>query len=267
MSKELERPKQASDQQSTLAPGGSVDALLVANFTHQIVNPLSGVLGTINNLVNNRITGARREQRLRAVQAQISHIIELVRNLAYLSQITTTAGRESLRDLGKRTDVPRVILEAAMFFQEMARDKGMEINLSDKITRYSVKGPPDLLRQVFTNLFENAVKYGDASEIIWIKPHAQKKTGNLIIEITNKGPGFKSIEKDSIFERGFRGEAAKSKSASGSGIGLFICREILDLGFEGTIEGEHSTDQRKTTFRVRFPAFQILDDELDENVR
>jgi signal transduction histidine kinase len=241
----------------TLTPGGSVDALLVANFTHQIINPLNGVLGTINNLIKGTIVAQRRDQRLKVVQAQISHIIELVRNLAYLSQITTSEGRESLKNLGQRTLVPRIILEAAMFFQEMARQRGMEINLTDKVTRYTVKGPPDLLRQVFTNLFENAVKYADPGTIVWITPHAQKKTKNLLIEVTNVGPGFEPSEHDAIFQRGYRGKAAKDISASGSGIGLFICREILDIGFGAAIDAEHSTRQRKTTFRIRFPAFQI----------
>jgi signal transduction histidine kinase len=240
-----------------LVPGGSVDALLVANFTHQIVNPLNGVLGTIDNLIDNTITGARREQRLKVVRAQLSHIIELVRNLAYLSQLTTEAGRQGLRELGSRSEVPKVVLEAAMFFQELARDRGMEINLEDKRTPYMVKGPPDLLRQVFTNLFENAVKYGDRDREVWIRAHPQKKSGQLIVEVENIGPGFEPHEREAIFERGVRGQAAQGIWASGSGIGLFICREILDVGFGASIEAEHSRTHRKTTFRIRFPEYQL----------
>lgn len=133
----------------------------------------------------------------------------------------------------------------------------MEINLEDKKTLYMVKGPPDLLRQVFTNLFENAVKYGDRDREIWIRPHPQKRTGNLIVEIENTGPGFAPHEREAIFERGARGKAAQEIWASGSGIGLFICREILDVGFRATIEAEHSKALRKTTFRIRFPEYQL----------
>lgn len=238
-------------------PIESVDALLVSNFTHQIINPLSGVVGTIDNLIDGSITGARKDQRLKAVRAQISHIIELVRNLAYLSQLTTEAGRRSFKDLAKHSVVPVVVMEAAMFFQELARDLGMEINLKNKHVRYVVKGPADLLRQVFTNLFENAVKYGDKNSEIRIALQERKKKGQLVVEVINNGPGFDHNEKEMIFERGVRGAAAKQISASGSGIGLYICRQILDVGFGATIEAEHSLTRRETTFRIIFPHFTL----------
>jgi len=230
-----------------------VDAPLLASFTHQIINPLNGVVGTIDNLIDGTISGPqRREQRLRAVRGQLTHAIELVRNLAYLSQLSTEAGRQGLKEVGSISTLPQVVIEAAQFFQEVAADKRMEILLVDRVTQYRVPGPRALLRQVFTNLFENAVKYGRPDSRVEVIPRIQRETGHLIVDVTNKGPGFLSEEKARIFERGYRGVGARNVVASGSGLGLYICAEILTVAFGATIEAEHSDRKRETTFRLRF---------------
>jgi signal transduction histidine kinase len=239
-----------------------LDATLVSNFTHQVINPLNGVVGTLDNLIDGTITGARRDQRLKAVRAQLVHSIELVRNLAYLSTLSTDAGRESLRSTGASCLLPEIIIEAAMIFQEAAQERAMKIRLDDRRTSFVVTGHADLLRQVFTNLFENAVKYGREDTIVHVRIHGQRTSGELIVEVANDGPGFKYDDREKLFERGFRGQEARERIASGSGLGLYICREILDAAFGARIEAEHSQKNSETVFRIRFPQFRI-----DEAIR
>ena len=62
-----------------------IDLALLSNFVHQVVNPLNGVAGTLDNLQNNEIEEHRRPQRLRAARAQVEQCITLMRNLAFLS--------------------------------------------------------------------------------------------------------------------------------------------------------------------------------------
>jgi signal transduction histidine kinase len=234
-----------------------VDAPLLASFTHQVINPLNGVVGTIDNLIDGTIGVSRRDQRLKAVRAQLVHAIELVRNLAYLSQLSTEAGRQGLKDVAAKSVVPQVVIEAAQFFQELASAKKMKIFLEDERTQYQVPGPRALLRQVFTNLFENAVKYGRSDTTVRVVPHVQVRTNTLIVEVINKGPGFDSAEREKLFERGYRGRNALDIVASGSGLGLYISKEILDSAFGATIEAEHSARNSESTFRMRFKQFTI----------
>jgi signal transduction histidine kinase len=234
-----------------------VDSILVSNFTHQIINPLNGVVGTLDNVIDGTIAGHRKDQRLRAVRAQLVHVIELVRNLAFLSQLSTEGGRQGLRQTGGSCLVPELVIEAAMLFQEIAAERGMKIELEDPRTQYVVTGHRDLLRQVFTNLFENAVKYGDDGTMVQVVIRGQRGTGHLLVEVHNQGPGFSYDDRERLFERGFRGPEARAVYASGSGLGLFICREILDLAFGALVEAEHSPKTRTTTFRLRFPEYRI----------
>jgi signal transduction histidine kinase len=234
----------------------AVDATLLANFTHQIVNPLSGVVGTIDNLIDGTIQGERRDQRLRAVRAQLVNAIELVRNLAYLSELSTEGGRDSLRAGAVDVCVPQVIIEAAQILQEMARKRNIEVRLKDSVTQYVVKAHAALLRQVFTNIIENGIKYSDENTEIQLDVRAQRSTKHLLIEIASFGPGFTPAERERIFELGFRGTDALSMRASGSGLGLFICDRIVSL-YDAGIEAEYSPKSRETLFRIRFPSFSI----------
>ena len=79
----------------------------------------------------------------------------------------------------------------------------------------------------------------------------------MIVEVVNSGEGFDYDEREKIFERGVRSAQAKSVLASGSGLGLYLCREILDAACDAVIEAEHSKKKRETTFRIRFPRYSI----------
>jgi signal transduction histidine kinase len=245
-------------------PPLALDPAFVLNFTHQIINPLNGIVGTVDNLIDGTISEQRRPQRLRALRAQLSHIIELVRNLAYLSQLSTDQGREGLRKAAGEVNLPSVIIEAMQFFQEKGVGRGIQLELLDRASQYVVRGQVDLLRQVFLNLFENATKYADLGTKAEVAIRPQKSTRALIVEVTNAGPGFPYRERELLFEAGFRGDIARATVASGSGLGLYICREILHLAHGASIEAEHSERKRLTTFRIRFPSYTLEEEESEQ---
>lgn len=235
-----------------------IDFGLLANFTHQVINPLNGVSGTIGNLLDGTIVEPhRREQRLRAARAQLEHSILLVRNLAYFSQISLDPKNANPETTEKTCVIPQVVIEAAMFFQELAAHKGMTIDLSDRNTQYRVDGNPDLLRQVFMNIFDNSVKYGNINTNVTITPWVQKSTGNLIVRVEGFSAPIPIGERDAIFRLGFRGAAAKSKVASGTGLGLHICRTIIQEVHHGSLDVESSPQNGTNAFVMRFPKFEI----------
>src|ERR1700730_14191283 len=126
-----------------------LDFGLIANFVHQVINPLNAVSGTLSNLIDGTIQGSRREQRLRAARAQLETTILLVRNLAYFSGISLDPTNVNPGHILQPCVVPKIILEAAQFFAEIGENKGITIRLTDRRTQFTVKGNPDLLRQVF----------------------------------------------------------------------------------------------------------------------
>ena len=233
----------------------TIDFGLLANFVH-LINPLNGVIGTIDNIIDGTVSGARVEQRLKAARAQLQQSVQLVRNLAFFSELSVGTNPNSARTR-KTCVIPQVVIEAAQFFQELGASKNIKIRLEDRETQYKVEGNPDLLRQVFMNLFDNAVKYGQPETTIQVLPSVQKKTNDLLIRVVGQSIFIPVEERQNIFALGYRSDQARDRVASGTGLGLYICRMILNRVHSASIEVETSRSTGETTFMLRFPKHYI----------
>jgi K+-sensing histidine kinase KdpD len=187
---------------------------LIANITHQAINPISGVIGTIDNIIDGTISDNRRNQRLRSARAQLEYTVSLIRNLAFFAQY---GGEEIPAKSGtfKTTVIPQNLIEAAMFFQEQGQNKGVRIEVKDRHIQNSIKGDPDLMRQVFMNIFDNYIKYAANNTSVEIRHWIQKKTNDLIIQIEGESVPFDANE--DIFALGVRGKHAEATTSAGSG--------------------------------------------------
>lgn len=101
----------------------SIDLLFLGNFVHQVVAPLNGIAGTLSNVADDTYSIADRKQRINAARAQLEQCIQLVRNLAFFSEISSSNVLPSPQNSGVSV-MPQVIIEALQFFQESALQKG-----------------------------------------------------------------------------------------------------------------------------------------------
>lgn len=232
-----------------------VGPLFLANFVHQVVNPLNGVIGTLDNINDGTYQGVVVDQKLKACRGQLEQCVSLIRNLAFLSDyFFETSNKELLKPVreGGTSVLPQVTIEAIQFFQIAAERKGMRLELDDSISQYKIAARPELLRQVFMNLFDNWLKYGINDQVVHVKP-TTNKNNDLVIEISGASVGFLNTEAESLFELGYRSKLATDKVAQGSGIGLYVCRQILEKNVGGTISARHNNKNSITTFRISIP--------------
>lgn len=233
MRRDTRKNQESAAQAEDLADIKEFDLVLLANFVHQVVNPLNGVAGTLDNLVEGVIKEEfRREQRLRAARAQIEQCITLMRNLAFLAH-----GFNKISEEDKKTIVlPQVIIESAMFFQEDGKTKNIEIVLNDRSTQNSVAGHPDLVRQVLMNIFDNCIKYSRNDTTVHVDQRIQKRSGHALITIRSTSK-FSMVQDDlkRVFDLGFRGSNARQVVASGTGLGLYISKRIVEEVHGGSI--------------------------------
>ena len=209
------------------------DLPFLANFVHQVVNPLNGVIGTLDNLIDETIGEDRRLQRTKGARAQLEGCVNLLRNLAFLA-----TAPESLADGDKKVVVlPQVIIEAAMYFQEEAGNRGVKINVRDKVKQCRCRAHPELVRQVLMNIFDNCTKYAKNSTSVDVHHWIQKRTRYAMITVWNI-PSTPIVPGDleHIFDMGFRGSNARSTVASGTGLGMYICKQIIEDMHGGKID-------------------------------
>lgn len=229
---------------------------LISNVTHQAINPLNGVIGTLDNVIDGTLVGERREQRIKSARAQLEYTVSLIRNLAYFSQYGSDANATPKFSSIKTCVIPQVIIEAAQFFQEHAATHGISIEVVNRWEQNAVKGDPDLLRQVFMNMFDNFIKYGEENSVVEIKQWIQRKSNALIVSIVGRSVEFSNDE--DIFALGVRGRAATDKTAAGSGLGLHICKMIVERLFRGAISASYVSSRNTAEFEIRIPnAFVI----------
>ncbi len=230
--------------------GTTFDLTLLANFVHQVVNPLNGVAGTLDNLATGAIKEEnRRIQRLNAARAQIEQCITLMRNLAFLAQGSGGVAEHDQRQVV----LPQVIIESAMIFQEDGKSKRIEISLDDRKTQNRVTGHPELIRQVLMNIFDNCIKYGKRGSIVSVSQRVRHDEPTAVIQVTGESENpISANDLTHIFDLGFRGRNAKDVVASGTGLGMYICKQIVEKTHGGTIHVQ-SKGQYGLEFTIKLP--------------
>ena len=222
---------------------------LLSNFTHQVINPLNGVIGTIDNMLDGTTPKERFPTRLLGVRGQLQCTVSLIRNLAFFAQYTADYGKVKTEKMDKICIIPQIVIEALSFYQEQARQRNIAIELRERWNQHAVKGNPDLLRQVLMNIFDNGVKYGLSDTVIEARSWIQRSSGDLILTVSGPSVGFRQTE--DIFGLGTRGQAAIQEVSSGTGIGLHVCKLIVENVFGGKITGQHVFKTKVTTFEIR----------------
>jgi signal transduction histidine kinase len=129
-----------------------------------------------------------------------------------------------------------------------ARYKDLEVNM-DLQTTLPIQGDGVRIAQVFDNLFTNAIKYAPGSPIDVVVRQTKEKA---VVQFKDHGPGIPKESLLLIFERFYR---ARSEKATGTGLGLFICKQIINA-HRGKIWAE-STLGQGTTFFIELPMNSI----------
>ncbi|GED71982.1 two-component sensor histidine kinase [Brevibacillus reuszeri] len=214
----------------------------VSNVSHEIQSPLTSIQGFSQAI---RSGGATREQQ----EAYLAIIEEESRRLSSLSKQLLT-----LASLDKETQLyePSVfrldeqIRQVLLMLEHQWQQKRLNIEL--ELPEVSINADRHLLSQVWINLISNSIKFTPSAGTISISLHADTE---IVVTISDNGMGISEEELAHIFDRFYKGDKARNREATGSGLGLSIVRKIVQVA-GGTIE-IHSKEKEGTTITVRLP--------------
>ncbi len=230
-----------------------MQADFVANVSHELRSPLSTLIGFIETL---RGVGwgddEARERFLAIMDTEAHRMKRLIDDLLSLSKVEV---REHVRP-NETVELGALLREVADTFTLRAekRDMALALELDDDLP--SIVGEPDELAEVFTNLIDNALKYGRggtsvrivASKVAWV-PY--RGTGGVAVSVQNEGDGIAPDHIPRLTERFYRVDKGRSRDLGGTGLGLAIVKHIINR-HRGRLSVS-STEGRTTTFTVTLP--------------
>jgi signal transduction histidine kinase len=217
-----------------------------ALVSHELLTPLTSILGYLEELLGPGASGLTGEQseNLEVVDRNARRLHRLVNDLIFVAQVE--AGRLSL-ELAS-VDLAAIADEAVDAARSAARRRDIDIGLHVVPVR-AVHGDPKRLGQVVDNLISNAVKFsheGGRVDVV-LEPDG----GDAVIEVIDRGIGIPVDERERVFERYFRSSTGMAKEAPGIGLGLSICKAIVEAHGGSIALG--AADGEGSTFRVTLP--------------
>lgn len=216
----------------------------VSDFSHEVRTPLAGLRSAVETLeVNAGRLSPEDDHQLRRIMArQLRRLERLVDDIAELSRIESGDVTLDIRPVELR----RIIEDLVEDFADQASHHHVTFTLRGDAT---VNADPHRLQQAFSNLIDNAIKYGGDEHSVTIEIAEEPRSG--VIRISDEGEGIPLTEHEKIFHRFYRIDKSRSQDTPGSGLGLAITKHLI-LQQRGSINVQ-SEPGKGATFIVRLP--------------
>ncbi|MCI1693277.1 vancomycin resistance histidine kinase VanS [Aneurinibacillus aneurinilyticus] len=217
---------------------------LVVYLAHDIKTPLTSVIGYLSLL--DEAPDMPPEQKSKYVGITLEKAYRLEELINEFFEIT----RFNLQTIvlnKEKINLLFMLQQMADEFYPMLAPQGKQIsvNVPDGLTLW---GDADKLARVFNNILKNAIVYSDENSVIDISAWQQDE--NIVITFMNQGNPIPQTKIDTIFEKFYRLDAARSSKTGGAGLGLAIAQEIV-TAHDGTISVESNSEN--TIFTVKLP--------------
>ena len=171
---------------------------------------------------------------------RLTHLID---SLLFLTHVDVKQYAVSI----EKTDIPSFILNVIDIMMPLAEDKQQRIFFHPE-QDISIMSDPVLLRQALINLLDNAIKYSPDHSEIKVKAYVMENT--LYIDVSDQGPGIPETYREKIFERFYRLEKSHARTKGGSGLGLSIARQAIEI-LGGKIK-VYNNEEGGSTFTLLF---------------
>lgn len=218
----------------------------VANASHELKTPLTSIKGFVETLLEGAVDDAEHNRAfLEIVRDHTERLNGLVNDLLSLSHLESkeiTLEREAI-------DLRREVDEVVTGFSSHVKKRRITVT-NDIRTPFPCRGDTAKIKQVFTNLIDNAIKFNKEEGSIRISCEtAGRDMVKISVEDSGIGIPEKSIPR--IFERFYRVDKARSRELGGTGLGLAIAKHIVEL--HGGAIGVTSTEGLGSTFWFTLP--------------
>ena len=217
----------------------------VATASHELRTPLAAVYGAVRTLRRDdvELTDADRAQFLEMIESEATRLAKIVDQILLAGQLDADAVEFELVECDLEEVAAGVIDSAALHLPESI---SLDLSVDGAAP---IRCDENKLRQVLVNLVDNAVKYSPEGGRVELR--VRSENGSCLIEVADEGLGIPADERERIFEKFYRLDPQQTQGVGGSGLGLYICRELVER-MNGRLRVE-SEPGKGSRFTVELP--------------
>ena len=230
-----------------LAEASQMKSEFINIVSHQLRSPLTNIKWTFEVMASEefKVSAEKQEEYFINVRENIARMVELIDDLLIVSKIEQGSFTISKIEISLK-DLTKDLVERYKVFAEASRIK---LSFYSQENLPKIFTDPSLLKIVTENLIDNAIRYTRGGGVVEIK--LIKEKDKVLFAIKDSGVGIPQKEQKHIFQKFFRAENISKERTRGSGLGLYVCKSIINkLGGQIWFKSKLG---KGTTFYFRLP--------------
>ena len=222
----------------------------LANMSHEIRTPLNGVMG-MASLLEKTILDEEQEYFLDTLSNSAKYLQTIVDDIFDYTLLNTG----SLEIINEDFELKESIKKSTELFRYRCEEKGLtfDLNFSEKLPM-TVQADKKKINRILSLLLSNGLKFTEKGGI-GVYVTFEDQSSNLIIKVSDTGIGIDTLDKDKIFEKFSQLDSSSQRSFGGTGMGLALCRELLNL-LKGSIEVDSDVNSG-STFTIKIKVKEV----------
>jgi signal transduction histidine kinase len=220
----------------------------IATISHELRTPMAAVYGAAQTLRHREadLTPEQRHGLLEMIATQATRLSQITEDIL----LTSRLDRGQVGVMHEAVDVAAVAQASAEALRSQLPDSAsLSVEVEGDVRPAS--GDADRIQQVLVNLLDNAVKYAGGEITVRVEP----ANGAIRVSVADSGPGIPLADQHRIFEKFFRGDPNLTRSPGGTGLGLYISRELVQrMGGRLEVRSEPGSG---ATFVVELPRAEV----------
>lgn len=210
----------------------------ISDVSHELRTPMTTISGFVNGILDDTIPQEKQKEYLKIVDSEVHRLSRLVNTFLDISRIQS--GKVVIQK--KNFDINEAIRLTIIGLGPRLEEKNIHVTLEFENESCYVLADPDSIKRVLTNILDNAVKFtNESGEISVVVNHQGHE---IVVSVKNTGCGIPEEQRSMIFERLYKVDQSRSINREGTGIGLYLVKNIIQAHGKQikveSVEGEYA---------------------------